>query len=127
MKHPKKNWLEWSVFAISLAIVIASLVYLGVSAVREEETPPDLRIFAGSPSESGGVHRLPLLIRNVGTSTAESVQIEVLLMQGDEVVERAELDVPFVPRKSEREGWVTFRRDPRGCEVVTRAVSYESP
>ena len=127
MKQPMKNWLEWSVFAMSLGIVLASLAYLGVSAVRENNTPPDLRIFAGVPSESAGVHRVPLLIRNAGASTAESVRIEVLLLRGDEVVERAELDLPFVPRKSEREGWVTFRHDPRCCAVVTRAVSYESP
>ncbi|HEV7239473.1 MAG TPA: hypothetical protein VGQ36_09550 [Thermoanaerobaculia bacterium] len=127
MKPPQKNWLEWSVFAISLCIVLASLGYLGISAMREKNTPPDLRIFAGAPSESAGVHRVPLLIRNAGDSTAASVRIEVLLRRGDEVVESAELDLPFVPRKSEREGWVTFRQDPRCCSVVTRAVSYESP
>lgn len=127
MTAPKKNWLEWSVFAISLCIVLASLGYLIVSAVSGNDTPPDVRIFAGTPSESAGVHRVPLLIRNAGTSTAESVRIEVLLLRGDDVVERAELDLPFVPRKSEREGWVTFRQDPRCCAVVTRAVSYESP
>ncbi len=127
MKHPQKNWLEWSVFAMSLCIVLASLGYLGVSALREKRTPPDLRISAGTAIGGAGGYRVPIVIRNAGHSTAATVHVEVLLLRGDEVVESAELDLPFVPRQSEREGWVTFRHDPRCCAVVTRAVSYESP
>lgn len=123
----KKNGLEWSVFALSACVVAAALGYLAVSAVRAERTPPDLRIFAGAPGAHGDVHRIPLVVRNVGDATAESVRIEVVLRRGEEEVARAELDLAFVPRKSEREGWVTFRQDPRCCAVVTRAVSYERP
>jgi uncharacterized protein (TIGR02588 family) len=123
----KKNALEWSVFAISACIVVAALGYLAASALRTEKTPPDLRIFAGKPSEHEGGHRVPLLVRNAGDATAESVRIEVVLRRGQEEVERAELDLAFVPRKSEREGWVTFRENPRCCAVTTRAVSYETP
>ncbi|HET8773079.1 MAG TPA: hypothetical protein VFP80_04790 [Thermoanaerobaculia bacterium] len=123
----KKNGLEWSVFAASACVVVAALGYLAVSAVRARHTPPDLRVFAGAPGRHEGVHRIPLLVRNIGDATAESVRIEVVLRRGEEEVERAELDFAFVPRKSEREGWVTFREDPRGCAVVTRAVSYERP
>jgi uncharacterized protein (TIGR02588 family) len=123
----RKNALEWSVFAISLCVVVAALGYLAVSALRAEKTPPDLRVFAGTPDTRAGVHRLPLLVRNLGDATAESVRIEVVLQRGGREVERAELDLAFVPRKSEREGWVTFRHDPRGCAIVSRAVSYERP
>jgi uncharacterized protein (TIGR02588 family) len=127
MNIPKKNRLEWSVFAASTIIVLAALGYLGVSALRAEKTPPDLRLLVGTPGRHAGVHRVPILVRNIGESTAESVLIEVVLRRGEEEVERAELDLAFVPRKSEREGWVTFRNDPRCCAMVTRAVGYETP
>lgn len=123
----KKNVLEWSVFAVSACVVAATLGYLAVNAVRAEHTPPNLRIFAGAPGRHEGFHRIPLIVRNTGDATAESVRIEVVLRRGEKEVERAELDLAFVPRKSEREGWVTFHEDPRGCAVVTRAVSYELP
>jgi uncharacterized protein (TIGR02588 family) len=123
----KKNVLEWTVFAISACIVVAMVGYLAVSAVRAEKTPPDLRVFAGAPQLHADVHRVPLLVRNIGDATAESVRIEVVLRRGGKEVERAELDLAFVPRKSAREGWVTFREDPRCCAIVTRAVSYERP
>lgn len=128
MSNPtKKNVLEWSVFAASALIVLATLGYLGASALREKKTPPDLRVLVGAPGMHMGVHRVPILVRNTGASTAESVLIEVVLRRGEEEVERAELDLAFVPRQAEREGWVTFRNDPRCCAMVARAVGYETP
>ena len=127
MSIPKKNRLEWSVFIASAIIVLGSLAYLAVSAIRGDKTPPDLRVLVGTPGKHADVYRVPILVRNIGESTAESVRIEVVLRRGEEEVERAELDLAFVPRKSEREGWVTFHSDPRCCAIVTRAVGYERP
>ena len=127
MTIPKKNVLEWTVFAASALIVLATVGYLVAAALRANDTPPDVRIYAGPAGPHDGVYRVPLLIRNDGDATAESVHIEVLLLRGEEEVERAELDVAFVPRKSEREAWVTFRNDQRCCAIVTRAVGYEKP
>ena len=127
MTIPKKNVLEWTVFVASALLVLATVGYLAAAALRAKDTPPEVRIFAGPPAAHEGVHRVPLLIRNDGDATAESVHIEVLLLRGEEEVESAELDVAFVPRKSEREAWVTFRHDPRCCAIVTRAVGYEKP
>jgi uncharacterized protein (TIGR02588 family) len=123
MKRPHKNGLEWSVFFLSAALVLAILGYLVFAAVQNRDSPPDLQITTGTPRS----HRVPVTVRNEGDSTAESVRIEVLLMRGSEEVERAELDLPFVPHRSKREGWVEFRHDPRCCAVVTRAVGFTSP
>jgi uncharacterized protein (TIGR02588 family) len=73
-----------------------------------------------------GGHQIPIRVRNEGQSVEEA-RIEVSLIQGDTVVERAELMIAFVPEKSEREGWVVFERDPRCCKVVARAASFEKP
>lgn len=127
MTKPKKNRLEWSVFLLSACIVLAAMGYLVWGALGEKKTPPDLRILAGTPLAGTDSHRVPLVIRNAGDTTAESVLVEVVLRRGEEEVERAELVLSFVPRRSEREGWVTFRNDPRCCTLDTRAVSYENP
>ena len=127
MKRPHKNRLEWSVFAGSTIVVVAVLAYLGWCAFHDRDTPPDLHIFTGAAIAGPRSFRVPVVVRNDGQSTAESVHIEVLLMRGTEEVDHAELDLPFVPRQSEREGWVTFRHDPRCCTLESRATGYESP
>lgn len=127
MTRPHKNGLEWSVFVASAIVVVAVLAYLGWSAIHDQQTPPDLRIFTGTAIAAADTYRLPIVVRNDGQSTAESVRIEVVLLRGKEEVERAELELPFVPRQSEREAWVTFRRDPRCCTLQSRAVGYETP
>jgi uncharacterized protein (TIGR02588 family) len=127
MKKPAKNGLEWTVFIASSMVVLAVLGYLATKALTEKETPPDLRIETGAVIARDGSYRVPLLVRNTGGATAESVVIEAVLRRGEEELERAQLELSFVPRRSEREGWVTFRHDPQCCEIVTRAVSYEEP
>ena len=127
MKKPAKNGLEWTVFIASSIVVLAVLGYLATKAWTEKKTPPELRIETGTMIASNGSYRVPLLVRNTGGATAESVVIEAVLRRGEEEVERAELELSFVPRRSEREGLVTFRHDPRCCAIVTRAVSYEEP
>ncbi|HEX8408705.1 MAG TPA: hypothetical protein VF883_07570 [Thermoanaerobaculia bacterium] len=127
MTRPHKNRLEWSVFAVSAIVVVAVLAYLGWCAIHDQQTPPDLRIFTGAAVAAADTYRVPIVVRNDGESTAESVRIEVLLMRANEEIERADLELPFVPRQSEREAWVTFRHDPRCCTLQSRAVGYETP
>ena len=122
----QKNTLEWAVFAISLALILAVVAILLRSGATTGQAPPALSVTAGSPSPAPGGHQIPVLVRNEGQSVEEA-RIEVSLMQGDAVVERAELMIEFVPEKSEREGWVVFQRDPRCCTVTARAVAFEKP
>lgn len=127
MKKPQKNALEWLVFAGSVVLIVAVVATLLVEATTSGDEPPLLRIETGSATKSGEVFRVPLRVRNDGDDTAELAQIEVSLMDGDREVERAEVSFAFVPRKSTEQGWVAFRRDPRCCKVVTRAVAFTKP
>lgn len=127
MTKPEKNAVEWSVFALSALIVAAIIGFLVSAAIRQEKIPPDLRITTGAATATHAGHRLQVNVKNVGDVSAEQVRIEITLRRGDEEVERAELDIPYVPRKSERTGFVTFRKDPRCCEIASRAMSYDAP
>lgn len=127
MNKPDKNWLEWLVFFVSLAIVVATIGYLVAAMRRTSERPPDLRVFVGQPVAGNAGHRVPVVVRNEGDITAEQVHVEVTLRNGTEEIARAELVLAFVPHRSQREGWVVFQRDPRCCAVEGRAVGYEVP
>jgi uncharacterized protein (TIGR02588 family) len=127
MKKPVKNFLEWSVFAASALLVAATIGYLAWSAVTHDSGEPDLRVTTGRVLARGGVYVVPIVVRNLGNETAEQVRVEVTLRRGETEVERAQLDLMFVPRSSKRDGWVTFMKDPRGLTIDARAVGYERP
>jgi uncharacterized protein (TIGR02588 family) len=123
----KKNALEWSVFAASALLIAGAVGSLVYEAVQSKDSPPLLRITTGSATEAAGAYRIPVEVVNEGDITAEQALIEVTLESGGEEVERAELTIAFIPRQSKREGWVTFRRNPKCCEVVARAAGFEKP
>lgn len=127
MKKPEKNAVEWSVFALSACIIALAVGYLAVAAMRGEKRPPDLRITTGAAQATPGGHRIEVTVENTGDVSAEQVRVEIVLRRAEEAVERAELDFIYVPRKSARTGWVTFSNDPRCCDVVSRAMSYDTP
>jgi uncharacterized protein (TIGR02588 family) len=122
-----KNWLEWLVFAASVGIVGACVVALAVSAFRSGDRPPDVTVEVGAATRGASGYRVPVRVRNEGDETAEGVTIEVGLISGGEEVERGEFTVAFLPRKSRREGWVVFQRDPGCCTLRARALGFEKP
>lgn len=122
-KHP----LEWAVFALSAILVAATVGYLAWDAVRGEDSPPLLSVEIGKPEPHAGSWLVPVKVRNDGHRTAEGVRVEVTLEAPGAAPERADFDIAFVPRQSEREGWVSFRNDPSRGRLTGRAVGYEKP
>ena len=124
----KKNALEWTVFGVS-AVIIAAMVALLIhdATTSEEKALPDLRVTLGEPAPRSGGYVVPVVVANVGDATAEQARIQIVLRSGKDVVEIAELMIAFVPRKSQREASVVFRRDPACCEMVAHTIAYETP
>lgn len=127
MKKPQKNPLEWTVFALSAILIVAVVAILVTAAVDRTPNAPDLRVELGAPQRVTAGYRIPVTVRNEGGGTAARVRIEATLESGGAQVERADLLIEFVPGKSEREGWIVFRRDPACCEAIARAVGFEVP
>ena len=125
MKLPQKNWLEWSVFAVSLVLVISTLGYLVYDALTLGDAPPNIAVTLGDPEQRGDVFVVPVAVTNHGDQTAESVLVEVALGEAEQ--ERGELEIAFLPRGATGEGWVTFQSDPRGGQLRGRVVGYERP
>lgn len=122
-KHP----LEWIVFAVSLVLVAGALGFLAWDAVRGEDSPAALSVEIGRPEPRGNAWAVPVTIRNRGDATAEGVQVEVTLAAPGAEPERAGFEAAFVPRRSKREGWVTFRSDPSRGRLSGRVAGYETP
>jgi uncharacterized protein (TIGR02588 family) len=126
MTLPRKNFLEWTVFAIGLLLVLTVAGLLVWDAATAEGGPPILRLELGVPQPADGRFLVPVAVRNLGAQSAEGVQIEVVL-DGPGGHEEAGYEVAFVPRRSERRGWVVFRSDPRGGRLEGRVLGYEHP
>jgi uncharacterized protein (TIGR02588 family) len=122
-KHP----LEWIVFAVSLIVVAGTVGYLAWDAVQGGSSPAMLAVETGKPEPRGGAWAVPVIVHNRGHETAEGVKVEVTLETPGAEPEVADFEVAFVPRQSQREGWVTFRRDPSRGRLSGRAVGYERP
>lgn len=127
-KKLEKNWVEWLVFAVGLALVVSTLGYLTYDAVTLGEAPPSIEVRTGEPRQQTHNFVVPVTVINHGDQTAEGVHVEVVLENGGVEKERAEFQIAFLPRRSMREGWVAFPIDPRTVErIKARVTGYEKP
>lgn len=120
-----KNWLEWTVFGLSLLLIGVVIGVLGREALSASNTPPLLNVELGSPEQRGDSYMVPITVRNTGDHTAEQVIVEVTL-EGVET-ETSELDLAYVPRGSQREGWAVFTQDPTQGQLSGRVLAFEQP
>lgn len=127
MNKPQKNWLEWIVFAVGLVLVAATLAYLVYAGLTTGSQPPSIEVRLGTPEQSSHNFIVPVTVINHGDKTAGGIRIEVLMESGGTQQERGELDVPFLPRRATRQGWVTFEHDPRAAQLKARVLGYEEP
>lgn len=126
MTRLDKNVLEWTVFGISLVLVVGTLGYLVRESLAGTDGPPEVVVSLGAPRAGAGGHMVPVTAENRGGATAEDVQITVRLKAaGGE--EEAVLTVPYLPRESRRSGWVTFRADPRSGGLEVAGVAFQVP
>lgn len=116
----EKNGLEWTVFALSLALVLAVTGYLAYHAVQQENTPPTFQFRFEDAHRQDSLYVLTVMIRNTGDQTAADVHVTVT--SGSE---QAEVVITYVPRHSEREGAVYFRAFP--AAPTARVSSYSLP
>jgi len=128
MRKLEKNWLEWIVFAASLVLVLSTLGYLVYDVATIGEVPPNIEVQLGQPQQQSNRFLVPLSVTNRGGETAEGVHIEVTLESGGKEQESADFEIAFLPRSSTREGWVTFKTDPRTVEQMqARVLGFEKP
>lgn len=129
MTIPKKNWLEWTVFAGGLLLLLAVSGYLLYEALTIADKPAALSVSFGEAVAAGDPHHftVPISIRNDGGQTAAEVDVEVVLLEGDRQVERRELTFDFVPHMSSRSGALTFDAAPSPGQLRARVLTYVEP
>ena len=122
----EKNALEWTVFGLGLVLLMAMLGYLVREAVTTGSRPPELAVHLGVPRPVTEGFQVPVTVVNRGDRVAEAVTVTITLA-AKAAREDAVLSIAFLPRQSRREGWVTFRGDPRDGNLQVGPVGYVSP
>lgn len=102
---PQKNALEWTVFAASLALVLAVAGFLVYDAVGGAPAgPPQLVVRPGEPRPEGDLIAVPVTVENAGDQAAEQVLVVVTVRQAGGAEETAELTFDLIPRHGSEEG-----------------------
>lgn len=124
----QKNLLEWAVFWLGLLLVLSIFAYLGYQAYHHKPASPELVVEFWPEPTKAQPFRYHVVVHNTGGETAEAVLVELELKQGGKEVEKAELELMYVPQESKREGWVNFSQRPANQSVVSaRVASYQKP
>jgi uncharacterized protein (TIGR02588 family) len=127
MTRPAKNRLEWAVFTVGLVLVLATLGFLVRESIVGAGGPPEVVARLGEARPSAGGYLIPVEVANIGQSTAEDVLVPIFLELPGGKREEAELNIAFLPRDSKRDGWVSFRGDPRRGKLSLGAIAFEVP
>jgi uncharacterized protein (TIGR02588 family) len=122
----RRNWLEWTILAGSIAAIVLLVGYLGAQVVAGDE-PPDIRIEAhlDQARDSATGWELPITLRNDGGLPAAAVAVEAsATVAGTAEVSEVTLDLAAPGTATDLV--VGFSGPPDG-DVTFRLVGYEAP
>ena len=122
----RQNWLEWAVLAFSVAVIVALVGYLAMTAMSTA-SPPAISV-VGHPEEARSIDagwELPVTVRNDGGQAAAMVAIEGTATVAGEV-ETSELAIDLLGPGTETELVLVFSDAPDG-EVHLSLVGYRLP
>ncbi len=125
---PEKNALEWSVFAVSLALVLAIAGFLLYDAFGGAPAgPPLLLVQTGEPRPEGDLLTVPVTVENTGEQAAEQVLVVIAVRQAGGVEETAELTFDLIPRRSSEQGQVAVPLGGAIEAIEGHVASYRLP
>jgi len=122
----QRNWAEWATFVISSGILLSLIALILYDWLLTQQSPPVLQVTPQSVVEIRQEQFYqPFVIKNVGGSFAESVQvIASLTMASSADVEVGEQQIAFLAAGEEKSGYFIFTHDPREGELTMRVASY---
>lgn len=126
-KSKKTPVLEWLVAAVGLVLVVGTIGFMMYEAFTSQNTPPNFttKIERINAADAGYIVIFKLV--NTGDQTASGVNVEGELKNGGESVEKSGATFDYAPSKSEVEGGLFFKNDPKQFQMEIRAEGYAKP
>lgn len=122
----KRNCAEWVTFLISSCILLALVGLILYDWLLTQQSPPVLQVKTEAVVEiREGQFYQPFVLKNVGGSFAESVQvIASLSIHPPDDLEVGEQEISFLAAGEKKSGYFVFTHDPREGELNVRVASY---
>jgi len=122
----KRSYAEWTTFLISSGILLALVTLILYDWFLTQQSPAILQVEPQAEVEiREEQYYQPFVLKNVGGSVAESVQVVASLkMEGSQTAEVGEQEIPFLAAGEEKSGYFVFSHDPRQGELSLRVASY---
>ena len=124
-KHVK-NALEWTVFAASCLLVLATLVILIMDAATAGQSPAKIRVQPGQPYQADGRLWIPVEVSNSGGRAAAAIEVEAS-RPSQPGESPAGISIDYLPRGATRKGQVSFPVSKADVPVEFRVSSFQEP
>lgn len=122
----KRNCAEWITFIVSSCILLTLVGLILYDWLLSQQSPPILEVQSEAVVEiRQGQYYQPFVLKNVGGSFAESVQvIASLTLDSPDEIEVGEQEISFLAAGEKKNGYFVFTHDPREGELSVRVASY---
>jgi uncharacterized protein (TIGR02588 family) len=113
---------------LGMVLIAGTVAILLTRSLGSPERLPDVSIQADSVTGTDGGYQVRFRAVNRGERTATSVVVRGELTLPSGAVEVSEVQLDYVPGRSERTGALFFTQDPRrGGALALRALGYADP
>lgn len=109
-----KNWLEWTVFGISIVLVASIVCYLLYLEVKPSSKDFRYEINFEEPKLMRDRFMVALTVANKSNQSVQDLSLEI--KSNGENSETADLQIDYLPRHSHREAKVFFIDKPTNLE-----------
>jgi len=121
-KDPGIPRAEWAVAALSALLVLGTIAYLAMRAVRPA-AEPEFAVSVDTVTAREGGWTVRVRVENRGDRAAAAVEVEGVLEGG----EASGFTLDFLAGRSARHGALRFRGDPRPAALALRVRGYADP
>lgn len=120
--------LEWVAAGIGLALIIALVFVISREALREREAePPSIEIKLGAIRQSASGYMVAFEAINRANGTAADLTVEGTVASGEQIIERSQATIDYVPGHGRAGGGLFFSHDPRRYALSARANGFQDP
>ncbi len=119
--------IEWATGLVSALIVAAMIAWVAWEALTETETPPAFTVTVTDRAAVESGYRIVFDVANTSPQTAATVVVRGEVLDGQTVIEDADVTFDYVPGRSKASGSLFFSQDPGTRTVRLRAIGFTDP
>lgn len=119
--------VEWATGLVSAVIVILVIGWVAWEAFTEVDTSPAFETTITHRQAVDGGYRVSFDIANTSPQTASTVVVRGEIVDGETIIEYADITFDYVPGRSSASGSFFFSHDPGAQAIRLRAIGFTKP